>query len=213
MIVEPFLITRKDQDLQFPQIPLSVFEHHKLESTLAKQMGDTLTVCSGGVGIPEWCNFLTTYCPFLFSFSTRRSFFRYWPWFLVLKFRIKTLGIPRLVAQLDPQRRSEASRLVLKFRIDRSKILESARQILKCCVGRSEVLSIEYFNEPGVGSGPTREFFSLFSEEIQLTNLKLWLPSEDKPTGMFFSVISLSGKWGLVKRNSCSMSQASFLVR
>jgi E3 ubiquitin-protein ligase TRIP12 len=36
------------------------------------------------------------------------------------------------------------------------------------------VLELEYFNEVGTGLGPTLEFYTLLSHDLQQRNLKLW---------------------------------------
>ncbi len=36
------------------------------------------------------------------------------------------------------------------------------------------VLELEYFNEVGTGLGPTLEFYTLLSHDLQRRNLKLW---------------------------------------
>lgn len=98
---------------------------------------------------------------------------------------IRSMGISRALGQADApivQRLPQ-----LKFRIDRGQILPSAQQVLEHCrANRVGVLNVEFFNEPGIGSGPTREFYTLFSEEIQLRNLNIWLESETKPSGFSY---------------------------
>lgn len=97
--------------------------------------------------------------------------------------RITSLGIPRVLTQYD---KKDSQRLPQqKFRIHRTQLLEYAEQAFQMCTP-SFVLNFEFYGEPGIGSGPTREFYTLFSEEIQAAALNIWLKSEDKPTGLFF---------------------------
>lgn len=42
----------------------------------------------------------------------------------------------------------------------------------------SDVIEVQYFNECGVGEGPTLEFFTLVSHEIQKKSLKMWRTEE-----------------------------------
>lgn len=62
----------------------------------------------------------------------------------------------------------------LKVRISRHKLLASAEKILAEYGRKRVMLETEFQNEPGTGSGPTAEFFSLVSKELQDPRLGLW---------------------------------------
>eukprot|EP01127_Copromyxa_protea_P020884 TRINITY_DN7039_c2_g1_i1.p1 TRINITY_DN7039_c2_g1~~TRINITY_DN7039_c2_g1_i1.p1 ORF type:complete len:648 (-),score=143.82 TRINITY_DN7039_c2_g1_i1:12-1955(-) len=148
-------------------LPSSVFQHSKASGSMAKQVSDLIVLCSGGRAVPDWCQFLSSHCPFLFPLQLRKSFFR-----------IKSVPMTRILSQ--HQQTPERQTAVTKYRIDRDQILASAHKIFEMDLNGS--LHIEFKDEPGIGSGPTREFFTLFSEEIQVASLDLWLASESKPT-------------------------------
>ena len=42
------------------------------------------------------------------------------------------------------------------------------------------VLELEYFNEPGTGLGPTLEFYTLLSHELQRKGLSMWRNDDGK---------------------------------
>ncbi|EWM23921.1 ubiquitin-protein ligase, partial [Nannochloropsis gaditana] len=62
----------------------------------------------------------------------------------------------------------------LKVQVSRRKLLASAEKVLEEHGSRRVLLETEFFNEPGTGSGPTAEFFSLVSKEMRSPNLGLW---------------------------------------
>ncbi|OQR81579.1 isocitrate dehydrogenase, partial [Thraustotheca clavata] len=62
----------------------------------------------------------------------------------------------------------------LKVRVARAKLLNSAMKLLESYGGQKAIIEIEYLGEVGTGLGPTTEFFSLVSQDIQAINLQLW---------------------------------------
>lgn len=71
--------------------------------------------------------------------------------------------------------------LCSKVRISRSKVLPMAMKIMEMFArNNSDVIEVQYFNECGVGEGPTLEFFTLVSHEIQKKSLKMWR-NEEQP--------------------------------
>jgi E3 ubiquitin-protein ligase TRIP12 len=61
-----------------------------------------------------------------------------------------------------------------KVRISRSRILDSAKKVMQLYGKSKSILEVEYFNEVGTGLGPTLEFYTLVSRELQRTNLYIW---------------------------------------
>jgi E3 ubiquitin-protein ligase TRIP12 len=60
-------------------------------------------------------------------------------------------------------------------RVYRNRILESAVKVLEQhCAAPKAVLEVEYFGEVGTGLGPTLEFYTLVSHELQAKRLRLW---------------------------------------
>ncbi len=70
-----------------------------------------------------------------------------------------------------------------KIRVSREKIWETARAAMQMYAGVRSQLEVEYFSEVGVGLGPTLEFWTLVSREMQLQSLGLWLDSSAASPG------------------------------
>lgn len=61
-----------------------------------------------------------------------------------------------------------------QVRISRRRVLESAAKVFEMYGAGRAVLEIEYFGEVGTGLGPTLEFYTLLSHELQRRGLGLW---------------------------------------
>ncbi len=61
-----------------------------------------------------------------------------------------------------------------QVRISRRRVLESAAKVFEMYGTGRAVLEIEYFGEVGTGLGPTLEFYTLLSHELQRRGLGLW---------------------------------------
>lgn len=156
-----------------PVAPSEDFLSSKLTPKLARQMQDALALCSGG--LPAWCHQLTRACPFLFSFETRRQYFH-----------STAFGLSRALQRLQQQqnvdgpsrnhdRELRVGRLQRqKVRVARHKILDSAAKVMELYSGHKAVLEVEYFGEVGTGLGPTLEFYTLLSHELQRSSLEMW---------------------------------------
>lgn len=173
------------------------FVSHKITSKVKRQVADPLALCSGA--IPRWCFAIAKHASFLIPFETRR-----------ILFQSTALGVARALhllqtredianssngvqnsSQRSSRRESEARMGRIqrqKVRIHRSRMLESAVRVMTMYAGHSTVLEVEYFDEVGTGLGPTLEFYTLASREVQRLDLNLWraknLPTtEDKGQG------------------------------
>lgn len=156
-----------------PLVPRKEFLSSKLTPKLARQMQDALALCSGG--LPAWCQQLTRACPFLFPFETRRQYFH-----------STAFGLSRALQRLQQQQSAEGAaasndrelrvgRLQRqKVRVSRQRILDSAAKVMELYAGHKAVLEVEYFGEVGTGLGPTLEFYTLLSHELQKEKLELW---------------------------------------
>ena len=65
-----------------------------------------------------------------------------------------------------------------KVRVQRTRILESAGKVMDMYAGSRAMLEVEYFNEVGSGLGPTLEFYTLLSHELQRKSLELCGPPQ-----------------------------------
>ena len=156
-----------------PLVPKEEFLSSKLTPKLARQMQDALALCSGS--LPSWCHQLTRACPFLFPFETRRQYFH-----------STAFGLPRALRKLQQQQSADGSAAFndrelrmarlqrQKVRVSRNRILDSATRVMELYSAHKAVLEVEYFGEVGTGLGPTLEFYTLVSHELQKQTLDLW---------------------------------------
>ncbi|KAK4477229.1 hypothetical protein RD792_016443 [Penstemon davidsonii] len=152
------------------------FVNSKLTPKLARQIQDALALCSGS--LPSWCYQLTKACPFLFPFETRRQYFN-----------STAFGLSRALNRLQQQqgadghgsmseREVRVGRLQRqKVRISRNRILDSAAKVMEMYSSQKAVLEVEYFGEVGTGLGPTLEFYTLLSHDLQKVGLGMWRSS------------------------------------
>ncbi|KAK1370334.1 HECT-type E3 ubiquitin transferase [Heracleum sosnowskyi] len=155
------------------RVPFEEFINSKLTPKLARQIQDALALCSGS--LPSWCYQLTRACPFLFPFETRRQYFY-----------STAFGLSRALHRLQQQqgadghgsmneREIRVGRLQRqKVRVSRNRILESAAKVMEMYSSQKAVLEVEYFGEIGTGLGPTLEFYTLLSHDLQKVGLGMW---------------------------------------
>ncbi|CAA0816798.1 E3 ubiquitin-protein ligase UPL3 [Striga hermonthica] len=155
------------------RVPPEDFINGKLTPKLARQIQDALALCSGS--LPSWCYQLTKACPFLFPFETRRQYFY-----------STAFGLSRALYRLQQQqgadghgsagdREVRVGRLQRqKVRVSRNRILDSAAKVMEMCSSQKAILEVEYFGEVGTGLGPTLEFYTLLSHELQKDGLGMW---------------------------------------
>ncbi|TMX01991.1 hypothetical protein EJD97_022915 [Solanum chilense] len=158
------------------KIPSEEFVNSKLTPKLARQIQDALALCSGS--LPSWCSQLTRSCPFLFPFETRRQYFY-----------STAFGLSRALYRLQQQQGADGNgstnerevrvgRLQRqKVRVSRNRILDSAAKVMEMYSSQKAVLEVEYFGEVGTGLGPTLEFYTLLSRDLQKVGLRMWRTS------------------------------------
>eukprot|EP01156_Anaeramoeba_ignava_P017704 Anaeramoba_ignava/a89840_194.p1 GENE.a89840_194~~a89840_194.p1 ORF type:complete len:2407 (-),score=785.67 a89840_194:117-7337(-) len=152
----------------------SEFISKRLSLKLFRQLGDQFIVYSY-YSMPKWIAMLMKKdFLFLFPFNVR-----------LLYFRLKLVGIVRSVLQLqmslekhvEDYKNIKLLRLNrFKIRIDRKMLMKSFIKLMKMPKIRGELMvEVEYFDEVGVGSGPTNEFFDIISHELQKKYLGIWI--------------------------------------
>ncbi|CAK9179976.1 unnamed protein product [Ilex paraguariensis] len=164
------------------RVPPDEFINSKLTPKLARQIQDALALCSGS--LPSWCYQLTKACPFLFPFETRRQYFY-----------STAFGLSRALYRLQQQQGADGHGLTnerevrvgrlqrQKVRVSRNRILDSAAKVMEMYSSQKAVLEVEYFGEVGTGLGPTLEFYTLLSHDLQKAGLGMWrYSSSDKPS-------------------------------
>uniref|UniRef100_A0A0C9RYJ0 HECT-type E3 ubiquitin transferase n=1 Tax=Wollemia nobilis TaxID=56998 RepID=A0A0C9RYJ0_9CONI len=155
-----------------PTVSQNEFLSSKLTPKLARQMQDLLSLCSGG--LPSWCHELTKACPFLFPFEIRRQYFH-----------SASFGLLRALQHLQQQQTAENRNVTneqlrigrlqrQKVRVSRHRILDSAMKVMEMYSSHKAVLEVEYYDEVGTGLGPTLEFYTLLSHELQKEVLGMW---------------------------------------
>ncbi|AQK67615.1 Putative hect E3 ubiquitin ligase [Zea mays] len=164
------------------KVPSEVFVNSKLTPKLARQMQDVLALCSGS--LPSWCYQMTKACPFLFPFETRRQYFYSTAFGL-------SRALNRLQQQQSDNHSSGGEREVRfgrlqrqKVRVSRNRILDSAAKVMEMFSSQRAVLEVEYFGEVGTGLGPTLEFYTLLSHELQCAQLGLWRATSSYDSGL-----------------------------
>ncbi|GAB4853175.1 E3 ubiquitin-protein ligase upl3 [Ancistrocladus abbreviatus] len=155
------------------RVPPEEFVSSKLTPKLSRQIQDALALCSGS--LPSWCYQLTKACPFLFPFETRRQFFY-----------STAFGLSRALYRLQQQQGADGQGSLnerevrlgrlqrQKVRVSRNRILDSAAKVMEMYSSQKAVLEVEYFGEVGTGLGPTLEFYTLLSHDLQKVDLRMW---------------------------------------
>eukprot|EP00168_Porphyra_purpurea_P000373 TRINITY_DN1040_c0_g1_i8.p1 TRINITY_DN1040_c0_g1~~TRINITY_DN1040_c0_g1_i8.p1 ORF type:complete len:709 (+),score=195.65 TRINITY_DN1040_c0_g1_i8:1767-3893(+) len=164
----------------------------RLDAKLMRQLSDPLALC--GETIPTWCHVLAQDSPFVLSFESRRELFY-----------STALGVTRALHRLQTRADSQSASGTgssgghsyrgsisearigriqrQKVRIRRTRLLESAVKVMQLYASHKTVLEVEYFDEVGTGLGPTLEFYTLASRELQRSAYKLWR-SEHSEVGL-----------------------------
>jgi E3 ubiquitin-protein ligase TRIP12 len=170
-------------DAELETLPREAFVSPKLGSKLSAQLKDVLATCGGG--LPAWCAQLASSpARALLPFEARRRFFY-----------STAFGLARALQHLQQQQAAESAaagaaleregrdlrigRLQRqKVRVSRRRVLDSAQKVMELYAKAKAVLEIEYFGEVGTGLGPTLEFYTLLSHELQRRELGMWRHEE-----------------------------------
>ncbi|XP_056666401.1 E3 ubiquitin-protein ligase HECTD1 isoform X6 [Monodelphis domestica] len=177
-----------DEQLQF-NFPPDEFTSKKITTKILQQIEEPLALASGA--LPDWCEQLTSKCPFLIPFETRQ-----------LYFTCTAFGASRAIVWLQNRREATVERTRTtstvrrddpgEFRVGRLKhervkvprgdsLMEWAENVMQIHADRKSVLEVEFLGEEGTGLGPTLEFYALVAAEFQRTELGTWLCDDDFP--------------------------------
>ncbi|XP_038260485.1 E3 ubiquitin-protein ligase HECTD1 isoform X7 [Dermochelys coriacea] len=178
----------EEEQLQF-NFPPDEFTSKKITTKILQQIEEPLALASGA--LPDWCEQLTSKCPFLIPFETRQ-----------LYFTCTAFGASRAIVWLQNRREATVERTRTtstvrrddpgEFRVGRLKhervkvprgesLMEWAENIMQIHADRKSVLEVEFLGEEGTGLGPTLEFYALVAAEFQRTELGTWLCDDDFP--------------------------------
>eukprot|EP00177_Eucheuma_denticulatum_P000824 GFKZ01001487.1.p1 GENE.GFKZ01001487.1~~GFKZ01001487.1.p1 ORF type:complete len:2018 (-),score=174.68 GFKZ01001487.1:559-6612(-) len=157
------------------------FHSTELSARLIWQISDPLILC--GDAVPNWCFSLSRGASFLIPFETRKVFFQSTSLGLgralhLLQARVENLengSSFQRVSQGQGENETRIERIRRqKVRIHREQILESAIKVMNLYAKHSTLLEVQFFHEVGTGIGPTLEFYTLASRELQREDLSLW---------------------------------------
>ncbi|XP_073924312.1 E3 ubiquitin-protein ligase HECTD1 isoform X6 [Castor canadensis] len=183
-------VSQEDGDEQPPfTFPPDEFTSKKITTKILQQIEEPLALASGA--LPDWCEQLTSKCPFLIPFETRQ-----------LYFTCTAFGASRAIVWLQNRREATVERTRTtssvrrddpgEFRVGRLKhervkvprgesLMEWAENVMQIHADRKSVLEVEFLGEEGTGLGPTLEFYALVAAEFQRTDLGAWLCDDNFP--------------------------------
>ncbi|TPP43629.1 HECT-domain (ubiquitin-transferase) family protein [Leishmania donovani] len=161
-----------------PAISIAEFQHAKLNSKAIQQCSQMLLA---GQQRGTWAVKLALDCTYLFSYSTRKFLFDV-GFTSTDRCLIQMRKYRELFGLNEPRMSSEQMRGIygqLKKetkRVWREDVLECAKKVLSAQDARARnlVWSFHFYNENGWGDGPTREFYTLVSQELRQRKLGLW---------------------------------------
>lgn len=181
-------IIQKEDNFDQP-FNTELYMSKKITNKLMQQIQDPLVLSSNS--LPYWCEDLNQSCPFLFPFDIRQVYFN-----------CTAFGASRSIVWLQSQKDVSLDRLRTpglsprhgdqnEFRVGRLKhervkvprsneLLPWAMKVMKVHCSRKSVLEIEFVSEEGTGLGPTLEFYALVANELQRSDLKMWLCSDEE---------------------------------
>lgn len=171
-----------DAEIRNPSYDL--YMSKKITNKLLQQIQDPLVLSSNS--LPTWCEDFNQSCPFLFPFETRQVYFnctafgasRSIVWLQSQKdVTLERQRTPGLSPRHVDQHEFRVGRLKHeRVKVPRSKeLLVWAMEVMKLHCNRKSVLEIEFLNEEGTGLGPTLEFYALVANELQRSDLKMWM--------------------------------------
>jgi len=152
-------------------LPVSEFINSKITAKINRQLQDPIVIMTSN--LPHWLKEIGVTCPFLFPFETRQ-----------LLFYVTSFDRDRALSRLleaapelgvtDTQERVNPDLDRKKRVISRDTILKQGEQLMSELAASRSLLEIQYEGEVGTGLGPTLEFYSLVSKELQRSDLQLW---------------------------------------
>eukprot|EP00095_Tigriopus_kingsejongensis_P008879 maker-scaffold15_size728074-snap-gene-6.27 protein:Tk08879 transcript:maker-scaffold15_size728074-snap-gene-6.27-mRNA-1 annotation:"e3 ubiquitin-protein ligase trip12 isoform x2" len=155
-----------------PIISPSELINSKLTAKVNRQLQDPIIIMTSN--LPSWLKEVASVCPYLFPFETRQLLF-YVTSFDRDRALLRLLdSVPELGASESGQERVTPDLDRKKRVISRDSLLKQAEQVVNELAHSRSLLEIQYENEVGTGLGPTLEFYTLVSKEMQRADLNLW---------------------------------------
>eukprot|EP00092_Neocalanus_flemingeri_P014477 GFUD01015622.1.p1 GENE.GFUD01015622.1~~GFUD01015622.1.p1 ORF type:complete len:1754 (-),score=538.42 GFUD01015622.1:509-5770(-) len=154
-----------------PVLPVTEFINTKLTAKVNRQLQDPIVIMTSN--LPTWLKDIGCVCPFLFPFETRQLLF-YVTSFDRDRALLRLLDAAPELGVTDTQERVTPDLDRKKRVISRETILKQGEQLMSELASSRSLLEIQYEGEVGTGLGPTLEFYSLVSKEMQRADLQLW---------------------------------------
>lgn len=154
-----------------PILSVTIFHSSKLNAKVQRQLGDFLSVATQQ--IPLWATNIVKAAPFMFPFDVRRNL-------LYCTAFGRERALMHLVTEGSDEHDNEAtSRLIprlerRKVTIKRANLLGDAIATFHQMHTSKAQLEVNFDGEIGTGFGPTLEFYSTISKEIQKHSLNMW---------------------------------------
>jgi len=152
-------------------VPSREFVNSKITAKVNRQLQDPIVIMTSN--LPPWLKEIGVACPFLFPFETRQ-----------LLFYVTSFDRDRALSRLleaapelgvtDTQERVNPDLDRKKRIISRETVLKQGEQLMSELASSRSLIEIQYEGEVGTGLGPTLEFYSLISKELQRSDLQLW---------------------------------------
>merc|ERR1719186_1496161 len=152
-------------------LTVSEFSNSKLTAKMNRQLQDPIIIMTSN--LPQWLKEIGLTCPFLFPFETRQLLF-YVTSFDRDRALSRLLEAAPELAVTDTQERVNPELDRKKRVISRETILKQGEQLITELATSRSLIEIQYEGEVGTGLGPTLEFYSLVSKELQRSDLQLW---------------------------------------
>eukprot|EP01064_Diplonema_japonicum_P034365 TRINITY_DN7098_c2_g1_i1.p1 TRINITY_DN7098_c2_g1~~TRINITY_DN7098_c2_g1_i1.p1 ORF type:complete len:1583 (+),score=392.58 TRINITY_DN7098_c2_g1_i1:49-4797(+) len=127
----------------------------------------------GEHGAPDWCSTLPAACGFLFPLGARKEFTSFMT-SNAMKHFIKCVKMRNRIPNADVIQPEMLPSQGTPMSIDREKLLNNANNLLSATTWRRFPLEIQYEGEEGTGLGPTLEFFTVVSKDLQQDSFKMW---------------------------------------
>ncbi|CAM0958006.1 unnamed protein product [Alopecurus aequalis] len=159
-----------DLKVTISPIPQRQFMSSLLTNKLELQMQDKLF--EDGL-IPSWCVYLVETCPFLFSFNAR---WKYLCLTLHRSFMVDVASAQDETSSSDEESdaQNEAAKRTKRHEVTRGNLLESAASVMTKHAASTETIEVVFEGEVGTGRGPTFEFYSTVSRELQRFGIGMW---------------------------------------
>lgn len=165
-------ITFKD-DCTYYKLSIQTI-NEKIVSIFQQQVRDPIVVFKRP---PIWCEFIVDNFPFLLTIEMKKLYCD----ILSLDTKRSLLSILQTYSQFQNKQNLPFNLNPMLLTVSRSKAILTAMELFKLHLHNK--FEFRFSGEEGTGDGPTSEFYSIISKEIQSKELGLWHDLSITPTG------------------------------